>query len=571
MTPIPNAALDDRLAFVGTAGSGKTYSAGTAVERLLKRKARVVVIDPLGAWYGLRLKPDGKTPSGFDVVIFGGPRGDIAITEHAGAAIGEAVASMAESCIIDLSQIGTKAGERRFMLAFLTALYRRTNGEPLTLVIDEADMFAPQRILDKEGDAAKLLGMMETVCRRGRIKGFIPWLITQRPAVLSKDVLSQADGLIAFKLTSVQDRDAIGDWVQGQADRSEWRKMFGELAKMQKGQGVIWLPARSILRIEQFPAKETFDSSRTPSRGETRHAAELKPLDLGALRGRLASIEADAKANDPKALRTEITALKAEKLKLERQVATAAPAVDPAAIAGAEHRGYQQGMQRGLAEASAAYSAFCKHIAEIATAVEIASNDTLSRSDTLKRMQITTGSAAPLNSHATAAPVRPAPPTRPRQTCTADATRLPPGEAAVLIAAAQFNGVEREQLTILTGYKRSSRDAYIQRLREKGFVVVSGSTVTLTPAGAAALPPDYEPLPTGRDLQAYWLGRLPEGERKVLQVLIDAYPRSVPRPEIDAATGYQRSSRDAYLQRMKVKRLWEPDGSAVRASEALFG
>jgi hypothetical protein len=28
--------------------------------------------------------------------------------------------------------------------------------------------------------------------------------------VLSKDVLSQVDGLIAFKLTSSQDRDAIG-------------------------------------------------------------------------------------------------------------------------------------------------------------------------------------------------------------------------------------------------------------------------------------------------------------------------------------------------------------------------
>ena len=27
--PIPKEALDDRLAFVGTSGSGKTYSAGT--------------------------------------------------------------------------------------------------------------------------------------------------------------------------------------------------------------------------------------------------------------------------------------------------------------------------------------------------------------------------------------------------------------------------------------------------------------------------------------------------------------------------------------------------------------
>jgi hypothetical protein len=77
---------------------------------------------------------------------------------------------------------------------------------------------------------------------------------------------------------------------------------------------------------------------------------------------------------------------------------------------------------------------------------------------------------------------------------------LPPGEKAVLIAAAQFGTVEREQLTVLTGYKRSSRDAYIQRLREKGLITVNGGSIDPTEAGLAALPADYEPLPSGDDL-----------------------------------------------------------------------
>jgi hypothetical protein len=47
--PIPREALDDRLGFIGTSGSGKTYNAGTAVEILLAvHHARVVIIDPLG-------------------------------------------------------------------------------------------------------------------------------------------------------------------------------------------------------------------------------------------------------------------------------------------------------------------------------------------------------------------------------------------------------------------------------------------------------------------------------------------------------------------------------------------
>jgi len=157
--PIPAIALDERLAFVGMSGSGKTYGAGTCVEKLLEAKARAIIVDPLGVWWGLRLTPRGSGASTFNLPIFGGAHGDLSLTEHAGSLIGETVAGMAESCIIDLSQIGTKAGERRFMLAFLTALYRGVNGAPVHLVIDEADMFAPQRLLDKDGDAAKLLGM----------------------------------------------------------------------------------------------------------------------------------------------------------------------------------------------------------------------------------------------------------------------------------------------------------------------------------------------------------------------------------------------------------------------------
>ena len=47
-------ALDDRIAIVGTAGSGKTYAAKGFVERLLDIAARMAIVDPLGVWWGLR-------------------------------------------------------------------------------------------------------------------------------------------------------------------------------------------------------------------------------------------------------------------------------------------------------------------------------------------------------------------------------------------------------------------------------------------------------------------------------------------------------------------------------------
>src|SRR4051812_29403263 len=67
---LPTAALDDRIAIVGTAGSGKTYTAKGFVERLLDAGARVAVIDPLGVWWGLRAGVLGN--AGYSVVVFGG-------------------------------------------------------------------------------------------------------------------------------------------------------------------------------------------------------------------------------------------------------------------------------------------------------------------------------------------------------------------------------------------------------------------------------------------------------------------------------------------------------------------
>ena len=211
---LPVEALNERIAIVGTAGSGKTYAAKGFVERLLETGAHVTIVDPLGVWWGLRASVDGAAP-GYPVVVFGGRYADVPITADMGTALGRMIAREALVCIVDLSELGSSSARRRFMAAFVEALYE-ANQEPLHLILDEADLWAPQRpIKGWEG----LLGQIAGIVRRGRVRGFIPWLITQRPAVLHKDVLSQADILIAMKLTASQDRDAIGAWIEGQADR----------------------------------------------------------------------------------------------------------------------------------------------------------------------------------------------------------------------------------------------------------------------------------------------------------------------------------------------------------------
>jgi hypothetical protein len=79
--------LDDRLGFVGNAGGGKTYSAGTAVERCWPPRP-ASSSRPLGRLVGLRSTPTARprpSSASASLVIFGGPHGDLPLTEHAGA------------------------------------------------------------------------------------------------------------------------------------------------------------------------------------------------------------------------------------------------------------------------------------------------------------------------------------------------------------------------------------------------------------------------------------------------------------------------------------------------------
>lgn len=547
--PIPNAALSQHIAILGKTGSGKTYAAKGVVENILREGGRACVIDPTGAWHGLRSSATGKS-AGFPVVIFGGSHADLPLGSAHGEALAEIIGTASTPAIIDTSLM--RVGERtRFFADFADALVRKNKG-PLHLIVDEAHLFAPQgKVNDPQSGA--MLHAANNLVSLGRSRGLRIILITQRPAKLHKDSLTQVETMVALRLIAPQDRKAVEEWIKDNADEKKGREIITSLATLPTGQGWVWAPEIDLLERVTFPKIKTFDTSRAPEDGDSGAGPVLAPIDRDAIEKRLETVAADALANDPKALKAEVA-----KLKRELAAKPAMPVADPET----ERRGYERGLAEGLAKGeSRAKAALSTVVSRTEAALEAA------------RAGLA-GLDSPMPAAPYRAPVvpsrRPVAATTPAKANGSSAVHLPPGEKAVLTAAAQFGSVERERLTVLTGYKRSSRDAYIQRLREKGLISVNGGSIEPTDIGLAALPADYEPLPNGTDLQDFWRSRLPEGERRVLDVLISAYPASVARPDIDAATGYQRSSRDAYLQRMKAKRLWEQDGSGVRAAEALF-
>lgn len=287
-------------AIVGTTGSGKTYAAKGVVERLIYEGRRVVIVDPTGAWWGLRSGADGSEDGGLPVTIFGGDHGDIPISPEAGDALGRALAPREVCAIIDVSEM-TGGQRNRFLTAFFEALYA-TNKSALHLIVDEADEVAPQNPMP---ESRHLFGIFDKIVRRGRIKGFRPMMITQRPAVIHKNVLSQIGTMVALKLVSPQDIKAITDWVKGAGDLEKANKVTASLPGLRNGEGWVWSPADDVLERGQFPPIRTFDSSRTPGDDEVPVEPALGAVDLGDLLDAFDSVDEPATAPTQKPAKSD--------------------------------------------------------------------------------------------------------------------------------------------------------------------------------------------------------------------------------------------------------------------------
>ncbi|HEX5656905.1 MAG TPA: hypothetical protein VFX59_06905 [Polyangiales bacterium] len=156
-------------------------------------------------------------------------------------------------------------------------------------MLEEPDTFAPQQPI---GDLTRVLGEVDRIARRGRNFCFRLISITQRPAKLNKDVLTQLSTLVALGVTSPQDRDAIKAWVEGNADREQAQEVYRSLATLPVGQGWIWAPDYDLLSRVDFPRIRTIDNSSTPKAGEKRIEAKvLAKADLAKIAKSIREIE----------------------------------------------------------------------------------------------------------------------------------------------------------------------------------------------------------------------------------------------------------------------------------------
>jgi len=552
----------------GSRGSGKTSLAAVFAEEVSKAGQRFCAIDLKGDLYGLKSTADGKG-DGIPVVIFGGEHQDVPLEDGAGAFVGETVAGLGQSCVLDLEHF-SKGKQVRFLAAFFEALYDR-NRDPLLLILDEAQRYAPQgRMIDP--DTAKCLGAVEDIVKLGRKHGVGPVLLTQRGSGLNKEVSELCDMLVAFRTPGPLDQDRVKDWLDANTTKVQRDEVMGQLSGLPTGTAVFASghPDLKIFGVYPVRRRETFDSSATPKVGQRRKEPKrLAKPDLDELKSKMSAAIERQKADDPKALRGRIAELERE---VKAKVAPATTIVKAPKVERVEVP-VLSGADRKLLVGSERWATRWATTAEEIAAAAKKWTEKLAAIDA--RIAAVTGKPAPrfLPAPRAVGAGQPKPgrgamhPAAPK---TNGAVELGKGERATMIAIAQHpNGVTREQLTVLTGYKRSTRDAYLQRLKAAGFT--DGDPIVGTDSGIAWLGPDYDPLPTGDALRAHWLGKLPEGERKILEILCSIYPASSERDAISEKTGYARSSRDAYLQRLGARKLVANQGrGAVVASSELF-
>ncbi len=513
---LPVETVTEAIGIIGIRGSGKTTTGRVLTEELTAARQPVIVIDPLGVWYGLRSDRDGN-PSGLPIAILGGDQGDLALPETAGDRLAGVVTASPVSMVLDLSLM-RKGAQRRFMTTFVDGLVH-ANRSPLHVVVDECDLFIPQRPFK---GAERLVGAMEDLVRRGRARGLGVTLISQRPASINKDVLSQVSVLVAHRLTGPQDRKAVDTWVEANGTLEQRAEMMSTLGTLDRGQAWVWSPYfLDVFTTARIRRPDTFDSSSTPAPGTTRPLAKLTEIDVASL---AASLDDDPTEDTPtsETAPTDLTAaLRAQITDLKGQLAAAVarppvtvevPVIDP--LLAVELRALLTSIEADVAAVTAAF-------ADIETRVGHGTN----------------GSQPPPTTGIGPGARQPNPE-------PVNASHLPRGAQAMLRRAAEAHPMRLTwtQLATLAGLSSTSGtfNSYRSNLRAAGYLIDGddgGDTVAISPAGIAVSghTPAAAPV-TAPEIRAMWRSRLPSGAQRMFDALVAAYPHPLTRQELgDAA------------------------------------
>jgi hypothetical protein len=574
---LPPEAVTETFAILGIRGSGKTNTGVVMAEELLAagRHNQVVIIDPVDVWWGLISSKDGKKRV-FDLPVIGGDHADIPLDGGAGGIIADFVTDTCTSVILSLRNLSMN-DQRRFAGDFAKRLYERKGQQrsPLMLIVDEADEFVPQRL--PHGHEA-MFGAFDRLVRRGRSSGIGVTLISQRPQVINKDVLSQVGTLICMRVLHKLDRKALEAWIEAHDTEGRQDEFMGSLASLAKGDAWIWSPSwLNVFERIHIRQRQTYDSSATPKAGDKiAPPKDLAPIDLDALRQRMAATIERAKADDPKELRRKIQELE-KALKASPAATPELTAERESAIRKEAARSAHQSYLEPLGDAVRALEKIRQGADQLFAALETAHQ-------VARFHDAITKPSAPKH--------RPAQPVQPVSRRIEAAQRKSPEasgngslsgpEQRILDALAELDllGVSeapRVQVAFMAGYTNLNSKGFVNAigaLRTAGHVdYPSSGTVALTGSGGPLARASAAPR-SSQELQDRLISMLGGANGRIIRELVSVYPNPMKREELAANSGYTNLNSKGFVNaigRLRTLGFIEyPQSGFVRARDLLF-
>ncbi len=195
--------LTGRTAIVAKTGYGKSWALRRIAEQLLDLGYPVGIVDPEGEHVTIA--------DAYDMLIIS-PDGDVDILKVSARRLAKAALS-GVGFILDLSKYAPEHAAQAF--STLAESMLKEGGQGYLIAVDEARELAPERgarsVLGKQ--SAMTLTWLNTLAIRGRKRGIGLLFTTQRPQLISKTLLSQAENKIILRIEYTADIKVVSKFM----------------------------------------------------------------------------------------------------------------------------------------------------------------------------------------------------------------------------------------------------------------------------------------------------------------------------------------------------------------------
>ncbi|MDE4909028.1 DUF87 domain-containing protein [Methanogenium marinum] len=259
-----------RTCIIAQSGAGKSWTIAVLCEQLCRYHIGFCIIDTEGEYFSLKDRFDltwigADDECDYDIERIENLKDILRDSIHSGIPV-----------IYDVSEV--EMTEKVSRLAEILYDLATEERKPYLLIVEEADKFIPQ-----SRDSIKKI---EEISRRGRKRGLGLMVATQRPAIVTKNVLSQCNNQIIGKLSIENDLKAVdlffgskreveelsslnpGDfYVMGGLTREKTRMRFGKRETKHRGLTPVLAPRTPDPvqnNPDEFPDENAPDAPNDP-------------------------------------------------------------------------------------------------------------------------------------------------------------------------------------------------------------------------------------------------------------------------------------------------------------------